>query len=181
MVNLFRTVAGAASRSTCEIMLLVPINDGVVRGFDYEANREDKPNWHQAMNGPFADEYWKAAEKEIITLEGMGAWDVVECENDMNVMNGPWAFKCKQFLNGTVKMFNTCFCACEDQQLEAIDFFETYAPVVKWTTVCLMLIIENLLSLKSKQVDVATAFLHATLGEDEKVYVEMPLGFKQHD
>ncbi len=23
------------------------------------------------MNGPFADEYWKAAEKEIITLEGM--------------------------------------------------------------------------------------------------------------
>ncbi len=60
-----------------------------------EASKEDNPNWHQAMNGPFADEYWKAAEKEIITLKGVGAWDVVEHEDDMNVINGTWAFKCK--------------------------------------------------------------------------------------
>ena len=65
------------------------------------------------MNGPFADEYWKAAEKEIITLEGMGAWDVVEHEDDMNVINGTWAFKCKQFPNGTVKMFKACFVLVE--------------------------------------------------------------------
>ncbi len=142
-----------------------------------EASKQDNPNWHQAMNRPFADEYWKAAEKEIITLEGMGAWDVVE--HNMNVMNGTWAFKCKLFPNGTVKKFKACFCVCGDQQLEGIDFFETYAPVVQWTTVCLMLILENLLGLKSNQADVTAAFLHATLGEDEKVYVEMPLGFKQ--
>ncbi len=37
----------------------------------------------------------KIDEKEIITLEGMGAWDVVEHEDDMNVINGTWAFKCK--------------------------------------------------------------------------------------
>ncbi len=43
----------------------------------------------------------------------------------------------------------------------------------------LILILENLLCLKSKQADVTTTFLHATLGEDEKVYMEMPLGFKQ--
>ncbi len=57
------------------------------------------------------------------TLEGMGAWDVVEREDDMNVINGTWAFKCKQFPNGTVKKFKACFCACKDQQLEGIDFF----------------------------------------------------------
>ncbi len=45
-----------------------------------EASKEDNPNWLQAMNGPFANEYWNAAEQEIITLEGMGAWDVVEHE-----------------------------------------------------------------------------------------------------
>ncbi len=43
-----------------------------------------------------------------------------------------------------------------------------------------MLILENLLGLKSKQADVTAAFIHATLGEDKKVYVEMHLGFKQH-
>ncbi len=76
-------------------------------------------------------------------------------------------------------MFKSHFCAHGDQQLEGIDFFETYAPFVQWTTVCLMLILEKLLSLKTKQADVTAAFLHATLEEDEKVYVEMPLGFKQ--
>ena len=40
-----------------------------------------------------------------------------------------------------------------------------------------MLILEVLLGLKSKQGDVTAAFLHGELGKDEKVYVEMPLGF----
>ncbi len=42
-----------------------------------------------------------------------------------------------------------------------------------------MLILENLLGLKSKQANVTAILLHATLGEDVKVYVEMHLGFKQ--
>ena len=42
------------------------------------ASKEDNPNWWQAMSGPFADEYWKAAVTEIETLEAMGAWEVVD-------------------------------------------------------------------------------------------------------
>jgi hypothetical protein len=42
-----------------------------------------------------------------------------------------------------------------------------------------MLILEVLLQLTSKQGDVTAAFLHADLDkEKEKVYVEMPLGFR---
>ena len=63
-------------------------------------------------------------------------------------------------------------------KLEGIYFFETYAPVVQWTTVILMLILEVLLGLKSKQGDVTAAFLHANLGKYEKVFVEMPRGFE---
>ena len=37
----------------------------------------------------------------------------------------------------------------------------------------------DLLKLKSKQGDVTTAFLHADLGEDERVSVKMPLGFRK--
>jgi hypothetical protein len=62
-------------------------------------------------------------------------------------------------------------------QLEGVDFFETYAPVVQWTTIRLMFILEVLLGLKSKQGDVICAFLHADLAPDETVYVAMPLGF----
>ena len=61
-------------------------------------------------------------------------------------------------------------------QFEGIDFFETYAPVVQWTTIRLMFILE-VLGLKSKQGDVTWAFLHANLKPGETVYVDMPLGF----
>ncbi len=53
-----------------------------------EASKEDKPNWHQAMNGPYADEYWRSAEKEVDTLEGRSAWNVVGYKDDMTVING---------------------------------------------------------------------------------------------
>ena len=62
-------------------------------------------------------------------------------------------------------------------QLEGIDFSETYAPVIQWTTARLMLILEFLLGLKSKQGDVTADFLHSNLGKDEKIFVVMPRGF----
>jgi hypothetical protein len=54
-----------------------------------------------------------------------------------------------------------------DQQLERIDFFETYAPVVQWTMICLIFILEILLGLKSMQGDITCAFLHTDLKENE--------------
>ncbi|KAL7465925.1 hypothetical protein ACHAXS_006230 [Conticribra weissflogii] len=144
------------------------------------SSQADNPNWWQAMNGPFANEYWKAAVTEIETLEGMDAWEVVDQQPDMNVIDSTWAFKLKRFPDGLIKKFKARFCARGDQQIEGVDFFETYAPVVQWTTVRLMLILEVLLGLKSKQGDVTAAFLHADIPEDgEKVYVKMPLGFEK--
>ncbi len=99
---------------------------------------------------PFADSYWKTAEKEIDTLEGVGAWDMVENEDDMNAVTGNWGFKCKWFPNITLKKFKPYFCACADQRLEGINVFETYDPVVQFTTVFLMLILETLLDLKNQ-------------------------------
>ncbi len=65
-----------------------------------EASKEDNTNWKQAMSGPFKEEYWKAAVKEIETLEEMGAWEVVDREEDMNVIGSIWAFKLKRYPDG---------------------------------------------------------------------------------
>ena len=46
--------------------------------------------------------------------------------------------------------------------------------------ICLMLILDNLLVLKSKQGVITDAFLHANLEEKENVFAEMHLGL-QHD
>ena len=144
------------------------------------ASSEDNPNWWKAMNGPFAEEYWEAACLEVMTLEDMDAWDVVDQTDDMNVLPSTWAFKAKRFPDGLIKKFKARFCARGDKQIEGVDYFVTYAPVVQWTTIRLMLILECVLDLKSKQGDVTCAFLHAKLPPEEKVYLEMPRGFKQY-
>ena len=61
-------------------------------------------------------------------------------------------------------------------QLEGTDFFENYAPVVQWTTVHLMLILEVLLKLKSNQGNITAVFVHSKLEENEK-NVNMPKRF----
>ena len=131
------------------------------------------------MNGPFREEYWNAACKEIDTLEEMDAWVVVDRLEDMNILEGIWAVKLKRFPDGMITKFKARDCVRGDQQLEGIDFFEIYTPVVQWTTVRMMLILEILLKLKSKRGDVTSAFLHADVGKDEDMYVEMPLGFRK--
>ena len=68
------------------------------------ASKDNNPKW-QAMKGPFADEYWKAAQVEVATLEAMDAWTVVDKEDGMNVLPSTWDFKCKRFPEGSVKKF----------------------------------------------------------------------------
>jgi hypothetical protein len=103
------------------------------------ASKLDNPGWKEATRGKFADNYWKAMELEIFTLESINAWEVVECKDDMKVINSTWAFKCKRYSDGLIKKFKVRFCAQGDQQCHGIDFFETHAPVVQWTTIQLIL------------------------------------------
>ena len=71
----------------------------------------------------------------------MNAWEVVDREGDMHVIKSTWAFKLKRYPYGFIKKYRSRFCSRGDMQLEGIDFFEKYAPVVQWKTLRLMLII----------------------------------------
>ena len=93
----------------------------------------------------------------------MGAWGAVDRDDDMNVIRSTWAFKLKRYPGRLIKNFKDRFCARGYMQLEEIYFFSNYAPVVQCRTTRLMLIIEILLQLKSKQCDTTAAFLRAKL------------------
>ena len=76
-------------------------------------------------------------------------------------MPGTWAFKIKRFPDGLVRKLKSRWCCRGDRQVKDVDFFDTYAPVVKWTTVRLLLILTAQLGLATKQVDCTAAFVHA--------------------
>lgn len=96
---------------------------------------ENNPSYEMAMNGPNAEGYRIALKKEIDTLESMGVWEKVDRKPWMNVLPSTWALKCKLFPSGQVRKLKARFCCQGDQQIKDVDYFETFAPVVSWTTV----------------------------------------------
>jgi hypothetical protein len=145
------------------------------------------------MNGPDREGYLEAARKELATLsEDKNAWEVVDREEWMKVLPSTWAFKCKRFPDGRIRKFKARFCARGDRQVEGVDFFDTFAPVVNWTSARLLLILSVILELSTKQVDYMAAFVHAPIDRDPNwesmtteerersgVYLQMRRGFYQ--
>jgi Reverse transcriptase (RNA-dependent DNA polymerase) len=142
-----------------------------------KANREDTPDWNTAMNGPHAAGFWKACQTEIDTLTEKGCWDIVPRPANRPIVSGTWAFRIKRFPDGSMRKLKARFCARGYEQTEGVDFTETFAPVVNWTTVRFLLMMSILLGLETRQVDYVAAFIQAEI--DTEVYVEMPRGFAQ--
>ncbi len=132
------------------------------------------------MNGPFQGEFHDAMRMELNTIAtDFKCWDHVPRQPGMNVLPSTWAFKIKRYPDGSVKKFKARFCAQGDRQLEGVDYFETWAPVVQWSTIRLALIIALKLGYCSVQCNITAVFIHALLPDDEQIYVQQPRGFAQ--
>eukprot|EP00804_Cyclotella_cryptica_P024840 CCRYP_001779-RA/>CCRYP_001779-RA protein AED:0.06 eAED:0.06 QI:0/0/0/1/0/0/3/0/1231 len=102
-----------------------------------KANKSDpdNPSWSKAMNSTDADKWWDAMSTEMETLETeLRAWKLVRREPWMKVLPCTWAFRIKRFPGGLVKKFKARFCVRGDMQTEGVDFFETWSPVVQWSS-----------------------------------------------
>jgi hypothetical protein len=142
-------------------------------------NDADSPSYNQTINSPHAEKWLQAMETELNTLENdLRAWTLVKNEPWMNVLPMTWAFHLKHFSGGLIKKFKARFCVCGGMQVEGVDVFETWAPVIQWTTVHTKLILATKLDLAL--ANITAAFVHANLGHEEHIYVHQAAGF-QHD
>jgi hypothetical protein len=97
-----------------------------------KASEDDNPTYEQDISGSNKEGYWQAAKKEVDTLVKKGSWEVVTNKFWMHVLPSTWAFKCKCLPDGIIRNLKARFFARGDRQIEGLDFFETFAPVVAW-------------------------------------------------
>ena len=150
-------------------------------------NDIDNPSFHEAIHGNHAIDYQKAMELEIKQLMRQKTWQRISRSdvplddkgNKRRVLKGTWAFKLKRFPDGTPHKFKARYCVRGDLQTEGVDYFDTYAPVVQWSTVRMLLTLILSNGWTTKQVDYTNAFAQAEI--QEEVYIEPPKGFENRD
>jgi hypothetical protein len=91
------------------------------------------------------------------------------------VIDCKWVFKLKQKPDGSIDRYKARLIAKGFKQQYGIDYDETFSPVVKPTTICLLLSLAISNDWAIHQIDVQNAFLRGFL--DEEVYMKQPLVF----
>jgi hypothetical protein len=147
----------------------------------------DMPTYHEALSGEHAADYAVEMKKEIRQLIKQRTWESIprskvpltSSQKRRKILSGTWAFKLKRLPDGSPSRFKARYCVRGDQQTEGVDYFETYAPVVQWSTVRMVLTMILANGWATKQVDYTNAFAQADL--EEEVYIEPPKGFGRKD
>ena len=77
---------------------------------------------------------------------------------------------------GKVTKYKAIICAHIGMQEKGINYWETYAPVVKWMSVGIILTLATIENLHTKSIDFVLAYTQANLDVD--IYMELPQLFK---
>ena len=112
---------------------------------------------------------------EIDALRRNQTWILVPPTPNQNVLGNRQIFKIKKNADGSIQRYKARLVARGYNQEYGLDYRETFSPVVKPTTVRLILSLATQLSWPIQQLDVHNAFLYGDL--QEEVYTTQPLGF----
>ena len=77
--------------------------------------------------------------------------------------------------DGSIDKYKARLVIKEYRQREGLNYFDTYSPVTRITSIRMMIAIAALRGLEIHQMDVKTSFLNGDL--DEEIYMEQPEGF----
>ena len=123
-------------------------------------------------------EFIKSQVPEIWGLEKLGVFKYCQMSQlppKARLLSSIWSYKRKRRPNGDLLKHKSRICVDRSQQEHGHDYWETYAPVVSWSTVRLVMLLSTILGLKSRQVDYTQAFPQAEL--TDPVFMGIPQGW----
>jgi ATP-binding cassette subfamily B (MDR/TAP) protein 1 len=109
---------------------------------------------------------------EYASLMKNNTWEIVQLPDGRAVIKCRWVFDIKPGYEEVPERYKARLVALGCSQQPGIDFNQTFAPVVKMSTLRLILALVAAHNLEVLQLDVKTAFLHGRL--DEEIYICQP-------
>ncbi|CAG9136577.1 unnamed protein product [Plutella xylostella] len=151
-----------------------PLRANFVRLADHDPDEPQTAT--EALNGPEADGWRKAMKDEYDSFIKNKCWTLTERDPEHKPVKCKWVYKKKYGLNGELLKFKARLVAKGYSQQYGIDYQETFSPVVRYSTIRMLLALSAEYNMSIDHLDVKTAFLNGEL--EETVYMEQPEGFE---
>jgi Reverse transcriptase (RNA-dependent DNA polymerase) len=113
--------------------------------------------------------------QELNALATNSTWILVLSNLEQNIIGCKWIYKIKRKADGTIERYKARLVAKGYNQESGIDYHETFSPVVKPTTIPVVLSIATSKKWSIHQLDVNNVFLHRDL--QEQVFMHQPPRF----
>ena len=127
--------------------------------------------------------FWKSAlADELNSLKENETWKLVPISSvpkDRKLVKSLMVFKVKYNSDAMVERYKARLVAQGFTQRSGIDYNETFAPVVKFQSVRVILALAVLRNAKVSQLDIKTAFLRGDLLE--MIFMRLPAGLEIFD
>ena len=125
-------------------------------------------------------DFQKAMVKEVNDFDERGHWELVrrtsiDFTRPHDIISGIWSFKRKRTPSGELIKHKTRLCAHGGQQTEGVTYWDTFAPIINWTTLRIFLTLAMIKQWKARSVNFVLAYPQANLTKD--IYMRIPKGF----
>ncbi|GAA0165401.1 transmembrane signal receptor [Lithospermum erythrorhizon] len=113
---------------------------------------------------------------ELDALEANETCDIVSLPSGHKPIGCKWVYKVKCNPDGNVNKYKARLVAKGYNQIEGVDYFDSFSPVAKTVTVRMVLALAVVKGWKLNQLDINNAFLHDYLNGD--IYMALPPGYQ---
>ncbi|CAI7917057.1 unnamed protein product [Closterium sp. NIES-54] len=131
-------------------------------------------SYAEAIEGPYSSQWQSAMDAEMASWMSKGTYVDEVPPPGANIVSGMWIFRVKR-PPGSPPVFKARYVARGFSQRQGVDYFQTFSPTPKMTTLRVLLHVAAQRDYELHSLDFSTAFLQGSLLEE--IWLRRPPGF----
>ncbi|CAI7810621.1 unnamed protein product [Closterium sp. NIES-54] len=131
-------------------------------------------SYAEAIEGPYSSQWQAAMDEEMASWKSTGTYVDAVPPPGSNIVSGMWIFRVKR-PPGPPPVFKARYVARGFSQRQGVDYFQTFSPTPKMTTLRVLLHVAAHRDYELHSLDISTAFLQGS--QHEEIWLRRPPGF----